>query len=296
MPASEQEEARVLHHVREALARAPEVIALDLGIEVVGGLVTLTGTVDTLEQKLAAGHVAASAPGVRLVENKLAVTTQGEVREVEIEAGLDQAAAQAGGLPGMYWELEDGVVTLHGVTDSIASAEQATEAMAEVVGVKEVERELEVVGMGLPQDDASLRNRVELALHEDTSTGYLPVEVAVEGGVVTLSGRVADLEGRHRVEQVVRAVPGVGHLVNVIEPQTGETGGVPGLEAAVMAALAAAPDLDERRLLVNVVDGTVYLAGQVRDEENRFAAERVAAAVAGVFRVHNDIQVVSEFR
>ena len=31
MPASEQEEARVLHHVREALARAPEVIALDLG-------------------------------------------------------------------------------------------------------------------------------------------------------------------------------------------------------------------------------------------------------------------------
>jgi len=295
MPATEQEEARILYHVRQALAHAAGVDALDISIEVVGGLVTLTGTVPTLEHKLVAGRAAGSAPGVVLLENKLAVATQGEVPETELREHLDQAAAEAVGLPGMDWELEGGVVTLRGATDSIASAEQATDAMAAVAGVKQVERDFQLVGKGLPQDDASLKNRVEAALHEDVSTTYLPVEVAVESGVVTLTGRVENLEERERAQQVVRAVPGVGHLVNSLEPQTGETGGAPALEHAVMAALAQVEGLDERRILVTAADGIVYLGGMVRSLADQAAAGEAAARVPGVSHVVNDIQVVSEY-
>ncbi len=291
----ERNEARLLHHVREALARTPEVGAFDLNIEVIGTLVILSGAVDTLDQKLAAGRAVAAAPGVGQVENRLTVTTQGDIPETEIRRHLDQAAADAGGLPGMSWRLEEGVVDLGGRADSIADADQAQSRLAAVPGVKEVQRELGVNPEGLPMDDASLRDRVELALHDDAGTTWLPVDVRVERGVVTLSGLLRDLGERRRVEQVVRAVPGVGHLVSDLATQSGETGGPARLEAQVMAALTRAEGVDERRITVNLVGDVIHLDGDQRSLESKLKAGEVAAAVPGVRQVQNDLQVVSEF-
>ena len=291
----ERNEARLLHHVREALARAPEVGSFDLTIEVIGGLVILGGAVDTLDQKLAAGRAVAAAPGVRHVENRLTVATQGDISDTEIRRGLDQAAADAGGLPGMSWRLEEGVVDLGGRADSLADADQAQSRLAAVPGVKEVQRELGVHPEGLPMDDASLKDRVELALHDDATTTWLPVDVAVERGVVTITGRLRDLDERRRVEQAVRAVPGVGHLVNALATQSGETGGPARLEARVLAALTRADGVDERRITVSLVGDVIHLDGDQRSLESKLKAGEVTAAVPGVRQVQNDLQVVSEF-
>ena len=60
-------------HVENALARHWSINARDIGVEVSGTMVTLTGNVTSLYQKEEAGRIAWNTPGVLSVNNKLEV-------------------------------------------------------------------------------------------------------------------------------------------------------------------------------------------------------------------------------
>jgi osmotically-inducible protein OsmY len=64
------------------------------------------------------------------------------------------------------------------------------------------------------------------------------------------------------------------------------------IKSTVKAKLAADVRLSTlTNITVNSTNGVVTLAGQVRDESDRIAAEEVARSVDGVVRVNNDLQV-----
>ncbi len=64
------------------------------------------------------------------------------------------------------------------------------------------------------------------------------------------------------------------------------------IKTAVKAKLAADVKLSTlTNIEVNSTNGVVTLAGQVRDESDRIAAENVARSVDGVVRVNNNLQV-----
>ncbi len=64
------------------------------------------------------------------------------------------------------------------------------------------------------------------------------------------------------------------------------------IKASVKAKLAADVQLSTlTNIEVNSTNGVVTLAGQVRDESDRIAAERVARSVDGVVRVNNELQI-----
>jgi len=64
------------------------------------------------------------------------------------------------------------------------------------------------------------------------------------------------------------------------------------IKSAVKAKLAADVKLSTlTNIEVNSTNGVVTLAGQVRDESDRVAAERVAMSVDGVVRVNNELQI-----
>jgi osmotically-inducible protein OsmY len=63
--------ARELH---EILTKDPELDATEIEVGVVGGAVTLTGTVDSSDAKLLAEELVESVSGVREVHNNLKVT------------------------------------------------------------------------------------------------------------------------------------------------------------------------------------------------------------------------------
>lgn len=58
-------------------------------------------------------------------------------------------------------------------------------------------------------EDAQLTMRVKTALLNDSELGTEPIDVAVRGGLVQLSGRVAHAEQIAKAERLVRGVPGV---------------------------------------------------------------------------------------
>ncbi len=64
------------------------------------------------------------------------------------------------------------------------------------------------------------------------------------------------------------------------------------IKASVKAKLAADVKLSTlTNVEVNSTNGIVTLAGEVRDESDRVAAENVARSVDGVVRVNNNLQV-----
>lgn len=64
------------------------------------------------------------------------------------------------------------------------------------------------------------------------------------------------------------------------------------IKASVKAKLAADVQLSTlTNIEVNSTNGVVTLAGQVRDESDRRAAERVTRSVDGVVRVNNELQI-----
>jgi osmotically-inducible protein OsmY len=71
-------------------------------------------------------------------------------------------------------------------------------------------------GGGAPVDDATLKERVESYLKNDSEFESHPIKVRVENGVVTLTGLVLTRTEWQKAEQDARMVGGVKDVVNKI--------------------------------------------------------------------------------
>jgi osmotically-inducible protein OsmY len=65
--------------------------------------------------------------------------------------------------------------------------------------------------------DKRIREEIQLGLHWMPGVNSGHVGVAVEGGVVTITGHVADPSVRQAVEQFARRVPGVRSVANEVQ-------------------------------------------------------------------------------
>lgn len=63
-------------------------------------------------------------------------------------------------------------------------------------------------------DDSTLTRKVEEALKSDAMLQKLDIEVAVKGGVVTLSGEAKDVRWQGRAAQVASSIQGVKSVQN----------------------------------------------------------------------------------
>jgi osmotically-inducible protein OsmY len=109
----------------------------------------------------------------------------------------------------------DGVATLTGSVET-PSAKLAAEALARnTVGVRSVKNELVVAAT--PTQDAVLQKRVEDALLRDQQTDARNIHVAVDKGVVTLTGSVSWYLESAEALDVTSGVPGVVRANNQLQ-------------------------------------------------------------------------------
>jgi osmotically-inducible protein OsmY len=87
-------------------------------------------------------------------------------------------------------------------------------------GPKAVEIQEDPVKTGIETGDAGLAGRVRARLAGDPQLRSLHIEVAAEGGRVTLWGHVDRAEDRAAVEQMARRTPGVGGVTDLIKVDT----------------------------------------------------------------------------
>lgn len=164
----------------------------EIGVEVDGGIVTLTGTVDSYAKKLAAREAAHRVVGVLDVADDIDVKWPGSVERTDTEIAKAVRAS-------LEWDafvpdenilstVTDGFVTLEGEVSTLREKLDAEAVVRNLAGVHGVRNHLLVASV--KANPAKLKQSIEQALARRAEREAERIDVKVDGGTVVLEGRV----------------------------------------------------------------------------------------------------------
>ena len=113
----------------------------------------------------------------------------------------------------------EGAVILTGVVETEEEAQKAVEIARGVPGVKEVKNNLQVGSRSWGQafDDKVIGGKVKAKLIKEPGIRSLNIDVDVNKGVVTLTGKVGYQHQKDRVMEIARTTSGVIEVVDNIK-------------------------------------------------------------------------------
>lgn len=209
-------------------------------------------------------------------------------------------------------EFENGVLTLEGEVPDIAAKKLALELGGAEDGVRGVVDRLRVIPSE-PREDGYIRDAVcDFLLQEPTlfnatvkvwqkerieilrNAGVEPagtIVVAVENGVITLSGTVLSLSHKRLAGVLAWWTPGCRDVVNGLEVAPPEADSDDEVADALRLVLEKDPLVHADQIRASVNNCVVTLEGLVGEAEERKMAELDAWYVFAVDKVINRIQV-----
>ena len=187
-------------------------------------------------------------------------------------------------------EVAAGVVTPVGLVRDLNQADDVVDLASRIKSVLRVDRsQLRLEFQGPP--DEQIASRIDREVQRVPKFAASSVRVAVEGGVVTLSGAMKSAGWRRELRHLCGSVEGVVDVVDQLEtPETPDDRIQKVLDGVFGARVV--PRFPGR-VKASVKDGTVTLEGRVPRLYDRNAAERQAWAINGVRRVEDRLELGS---
>jgi osmotically-inducible protein OsmY len=214
-------DSEIHRDVLEELKWDPRVDETDVGVEVDGGVITLTGTVTSWAKRQAAQEAARRVVGVLDVANDIVVKAPGSLMRTDTE--IAQAVRQT-----LQWDVfvpdrqitstvTDGCVTLEGTVDRLIERDDAERAVRNLAGVTTV---INRITVRTPSEiDEKVERAIERALERRAERHARRIRVAVRDGVATLSGNVTSWAERRAVLGAVKATRGVREVKDELWPE-----------------------------------------------------------------------------
>jgi osmotically-inducible protein OsmY len=147
----------------------------------------------------------------------------------------------------------------------------------------------------MKKTDAEIQKDVLAELEWDTRVRETDVGVAVDRGIVTLSGKVDSQAKREAAQEAAHRVAGVLDVANDLELQLPGDG--PRSDTDIARAVRDSLEWDvlvpDARIRSTVCNGEVTLEGDVDLDKQRADAERAVRPLLGVTRVINRLKVLS---
>lgn len=295
----------IQQNVINALAYDPATESFEVDVTSDNYTVTLSGTVDSWQEKQLAAEVAKGIEGVQSIENNIDVKFNGYRSDSEIEAEIQRRMQSS------IWvdeeaisvKVADNVVTISGYVGDLPEKNRAY-TMAWVPGVKNVNDEELVVASVLDNEmqkknrfmtvtDEQIKSTIEDALMYDPRVASYQPNIEVENQVVTLTGTVKDFLAKRAAGENAKNTYGVQTVNNnlLVEPTFSPADEI--IEAHVEEALLWDPVVERYEINVDVVNGEVLLSGTVNNTLEKNRAVRVAGGITGVVDVNNAITIQS---
>jgi VCBS repeat-containing protein len=192
----------------------PRVRQKEIAVVTSAGVITLTGSVSSYAEKVAAERAAERVAGVRAVANSLTVAPPKMAVEYT-DIDLAHVVADA-----LAWDIQvphdqiaasvtNGWVTLDGAVEWQYQRDAAEHAVQQLAGVYGVNNNITLTAKGVSAADVSLSIKHALERRADRIADGVGVEVSTTNGVVTLSGSVASYGDRRAIEAAAWMAPGV---------------------------------------------------------------------------------------
>ncbi|MGZ3693531.1 MAG: BON domain-containing protein [Bdellovibrionota bacterium] len=203
-------DSQIQKDVMDELKWNPGIASANVGVSVADGVVTLSGAVPSYSQKFVAEESALKMAGVKAVVEKLEVKLPGAHMRGDEE--IARAALNA-----LKWdievpdekikvEVEKGHVSLTGEAEWEYQKTAAEKAIRNLTGVTWVTNSIAIRPRVSP---ANIKEKIEQALKRAAERDAHRISIAVDGGKVTLSGRVHSFKEAIDAKGAAWSAPGV---------------------------------------------------------------------------------------
>lgn len=203
------DEIRIRESVEAELAWAPEVDSPSIGVAVDDGVVTLTGDVASLHERIAAMNAARRVAGVRTVADELRlIGGDGEPGGHKLASAVTAILAWTAEVPheGITAEVHGHRVVLLGTVEWDFQRVAAQKAVQHIYGVHEVENRIELARRPEAED---VQEQIRNAITRNAILDARRIHVSADGTEITLSGRVLSWAERTQAVRTAWASPHV---------------------------------------------------------------------------------------
>jgi osmotically-inducible protein OsmY len=186
----------------------------EVGVQVKNGIVTLTGNLGAYPKKLAAVAAAHRVYGVLDVVDdlRIKIPTVWERTDEDVAKAVRNALQWDVLVPDerITSTVSNGAVTLQGSVDTWMQRYNAENAVQRLTGVKGVINRITFTTK--PVSPELVKRQIEEALERQTEREAKRLGVAVQDGVVTLTGTVRSWGEKNAIERVALNAPGVRRI------------------------------------------------------------------------------------
>lgn len=185
-----------------------------LGLTIKGGVLSVSGKVPTLKDKLEIMRILSAIPGIKEVSDNIVVGFEEIPDDVTLKNKVMLAISELGSLKvrDLKVRVSRGTVYLKGEAKLLQEKVPLIEKVASVTGVKEIVDEIS--HQEVETETEGLRRRIESQFLKDSRLSNCRIHFEISGGTIFLQGEVRSPQQLYVIEEILGNFPQIKRVVN----------------------------------------------------------------------------------